>query len=450
MENQTTEESTVSNTTSTTIVRHYNAPLAQNISTASTSFAPNSSLSSLSRVPDYSQAPPIYVPTRPVLRDFHLTPYVNIPPWLHMDNRRESQTEGESTVNNTPTVFRPYMYDVPLSQDISAPSTCFVSSSSSASLSRAADYPLSPFMNFLTRPDCVDLQSMPGVNIPPRLNMRESQTVGESTVNNTPTVFRPYDVPLSQDISAPSTCFVSSSSSASLSRAADYPPSPFMNFLTRPDCVDLQSTPGMNIPPWLNMRESQRVGESTVNNTPTVFRPYDVPLSQDISALSTCFVSSISSASLSRAAGYHQSPAMDVFTRPDFRGSHLTPGVNIPPWLPMDNRRESQTVGESTVNSSTALFRPCNLPAMPAFPSSRLTHAQWYSSLPVPSNLSSLSRIGYYSQSPTIESLNKPDFTDVIKNNEVRIRIYILQFCPIFIDSCLMEGVIYRLRNDRM
>ena len=365
MENQTTEESTVSNTTSTTIVRHYNAPLAQNISTASTSFAPSSSLSSLSRVPDYSQPPAIDVFTRPALRDFHLTPDVNILPRLPMDNRRESQTEGESTANDRTSVFRPY--DVHLSQDISASLTDFVSSSSSASLSRAADYPPSPAMNFLTRSDCIYAHLTPDVNIPPRLPMRESQTVGESTVNNTPTVFSPeYDVPLSQDISAPSTGFVSSSSSASLSRAA----------------------------------------------------------------------------------GYHQPPVMDVFTRPDFRGSHLTPSVNIPPWLPMDNRRESQRVGESTVNSSTALFRPYNLPAMPAFPSSRLTYVQWYSSLPVPSNLSSLSGIGYYSQSPTIESLNRPDFTDVIKNNEVRIRIYTLQFCPIFIDSCLMEGVIYR--NDRM
>ena len=511
-ENQTTEESTISNTTSTSIVRHYNAPLSQNISTVSTSFAPDSSLASISRVPGYSQSPAIDVFTRPDFRDSHLTPDVNIPPWLPMNNRRESQTVGESTANNTPAIFRPCNVpltqdisasstgfvsssssaslsraagyhqspavdvftrpdfkgshltpgvnippwlpmnnrresqtveeftanntpaifrptcrNVPLSQDISAPSTCFVSSSSSTSLSRAAGYPQSPAVDVFPRPDCVDLHLTPGVNIPPWLpmdNRRESQTVGESTANNSTAVFRPYDVPLSQEISAPTTGFVSSSSSDSLSRAADlYPQSPGMNFLTRNDFVDSHLTPGVNIPPWLpmdNRMESQTVGESNFNDSTAIFRPRNVPLSQDISAPSTSFVSSSSSASLLRAAGYPQSPAMDIFTRPDFRGSHLTPGVNISPRIPMDNKRESQTVGESTVNNSTAIFRPCNVPAMPAFPSSRVTYGLRQSSCPV-----LLSRVGDYSHSPTTKCLNRPDFTDVIKNNEVRIRIII-------------------------
>ena len=530
-ENQTIEESTVSNTTSTSIVRHYNAPLSQNISTASTSFAPDSSLASISRVPSYSQSSATDVFTKPDFKGSHLTPGVNIPPWLPMNNRRESQTVEESTANNTPAIFRPTCRNVPLSQDISAPSTCFVSSSSSASLSRAAGYPQSPATDVFTRPDCVDSHLTPGVNISPRLpmdnrresqtvgestvnnstaifkprnvplsqdisasstcfvsssssaslsraagypqspamdiftrpdftdshltsgvditprlpmdNRRESQTVGESTVNNTPAIFRPYNVPLTQDISAPSTCFVSYRSSASFSRAAGYPQSPATDVFTRPDCVDLHLTPGLNIPSWLpmnNRRESLTVGESNFNNSTAIFKPGNDPLSQDISAPLTGFVSSSSSDSLPRAAGYPQSPAVDVFTRPDLIASHLTPGVNIPPWLPMDNRRESQTVGESTVNNSAAIFRPYNVPAMPAFPSSRVTHGLRQSSCPV-----LLSRVGDYSHSPTTKCLNRPDFTDVIKNNEVRIGriiIYTLQFCPVFRESCLMEGVI--------
>ena len=610
-ENQTVEESTVSNTTSTSIVRHYNAPLSQNISAASTSFAPDSSLASISRVPSYSQSSATDVFTRPDFRDSDLTHGVNIPPWLPMNNTRESQAVGEPPANNAPAIFRPTCTNVPLSHDISAPSTCFVSSSSSASLSRVAGYHQSPAVDVISRPDCINLHLTPGVNIPPWLpmdNRRESQTVGESTSNNSTAVFRPYDVPLSQDISAPSTGFVSSSSSDSLSRAADlYPQSPMVNFLTRTDFIDSHLThPGVNIPPWLpmdNRRESQTVGDSTSNNSTAVFRPYDVPLSQDISAPSTGFVSSsssdslsraadlypqspmvnfltrtdfidshlthpgvnippwlamdngresqtvgestansapaifrpcnvpltqdisapspgfVSSASLLRATGYPQAPAIDVFTRPDCVDSHLTPGVNIPPWLPMDNRRESQTVeespfnnstavfrprnvplsqdisarstgfvsssssaslsrvagcpqsptmnlhtrpelivshltpgvnisprlpmdnrresqtvGESTVNNSTAMFRPYNVPAMPAFPSSRVTYGLRQSSCPV-----QLSRVDDYSHSPTTKCLNRPDFTDVIKNNEVRIRRIIINLYLAILSSFLRE-----------
>ena len=53
-------------------------------------------------------------------------------------------------------------------------------------------------------------------------------------------------------------------------------------------------------------------------------------------------------------------------------------GVNKPPQLPMDNRRESQTAGESTVN---AIFRPSNVPA---YPSSQAPSNLTQSTYPMP------------------------------------------------------------------
>ena len=102
--------------------------------------------------------------------------------------------------------------------------------------------------------------------------------------------------------------------------------------------------------------------------------PDDPPSSQDVtipSASSTSSPSSSSSFSASRVTENSQSPAVHFVTRTDSADCHMTSGVNRPPQLPMDHRRESQTAGESTANTSTATFRPLNVPAMSAFPSSR-------------------------------------------------------------------------------
>ena len=235
---------------------------------------------------------------------------------------------------------------------------------------------------------------------------RECRTVEESNVNHTRSIWRPYDVPSSQDISPPSTGFVPSRSSASSSRVAGlYPQSPAVDFINRHDFIGPHLTPPVNIPPQLPIdnREIPTVGESTAYITPVTFRPYDVPLSQDISAPSPGFVSTSSSASLLRAAGYSQSPAMDIFTRPDFRGSHLTPGVNMPPWLPMDNRRQNQTLGESTANNSTAIFRPCNVPLTQdiSAPSTSFVSS---------SSSAFLSGAAGYPQSPAMDIFTRPDF----------------------------------------
>ena len=247
---------------------------------------------------------------------------------------------------------------------------------------------------------------------------RESRTVEESNVNHTRSIWRPYDVPSSQDISAPSTGFVSSRSSSFLSRVADlYPQSPDMDFTNRHGFIDRDSqlTPDVNIPPQrpiYSRRENLTIGESTAYTTPAIFRSYDVPQSRDISAPSSGFSSS---ASLSRAAGYPQSTAMNLHARPDLIASPLTPCVNISSQLPMDNRRESQTVGKSTVNNSTAMFRPYNVPAMIGGQSSQVTFTLPQSTYLVPpSSSASLSRVGDYSQSLA---------------NEVRIRIYNLAVC---------------------
>lgn len=58
--------------------------------------------------------------------------------------------------------------------------------------------------------------------------------------------------------------------------------------------------------------------------------------------------------------------------------------VNRPPQLAMNYRRESQTAGESTANSSSAIFRPLNVPAMSAFQSSRALSTLAQSTYPMP------------------------------------------------------------------
>ena len=90
----------------------------------------------------------------------------------------------------------------------------------------------------------------------------------------------------------------------------------------------------------------------------------------------------------------------------------------------MDRRRESQTVGESTVNNSTAIFRPYNVPAMIGCPSSQVTFTLPQSTyLMPPSSSASLSRVGDYSQSLA---------------NEVRIRICMLQFAIIYNNNIIV------------
>ena len=93
---------------------------------------------------------------------------------------------------------------------------------------------------------------------------------------------------------------------------------------------------------------------------------------------------SSSSSSASTVTENSQSPAVHFVTRTDSADCHMTSGVNRPPQLAMDYRRENQTAGESTANSSTAIFRPLNVPAMSAFPSSQApsTPAQSTYSMP--------------------------------------------------------------------
>lgn len=101
----------------------------------------------------------------------------------------------------------------------------------------------------------------------------------------------------------------------------------------------------------------------------------DPPSSEDSnvpSVSSSCLSSSSSSV---RVADYSQSPFEDFRTRPELN-SHLTSGVNTPTQLPTDSRRETQTTGEATVNTSTAFCRPDNVPAMSACYSSQATSTQ--------------------------------------------------------------------------
>ena len=81
-----------------------------------------------------------------------------------------------------------------------------------------------------------------------------------------------------------------------------------------------------------------------------------------VSSMSSSFSSSSSSfSSASTATENSQSPAVQFVTRTESADCHMTSGVNRPPQLPMDYRRESQTAGESTANTSTAIFRPLNV-----------------------------------------------------------------------------------------
>ena len=91
--------------------------------------------------------------------------------------------------------------------------------------------------------------------------------------------------------------------------------------------------------------------------------------------------SSSSSSSASTVTENSQSPAVHFVTRTDSADCHMTSGVNRPPQLAMGYRRESQTAGESTANSSTAIFRPLNVPA---FPSSRAPSTLTQSTYPMP------------------------------------------------------------------
>ena len=86
-------------------------------------------------------------------------------------------------------------------------------------------------------------------------------------------------------------------------------------------------------------------------------------------SVSSTSLSSSSSLSASTVTETSQPPAVHFVTRTDSADFHMTSDVNRPPQLAMDYRRESQTAGESTANSSTAIFRPLNVPATSAFPS---------------------------------------------------------------------------------
>ena len=114
--------------------------------------------------------------------------------------------------------------------------------------------------------------------------------------------------------------------------------------------------------------ESNRCGQTMEESSDVVeviVIPDDPPSSQDVT------IPSVSSPSASRVTENSQSPAVHFVARTDSADCHMTSGVNRPPQLPMDYRRESQTAGESTANTSTATFRPLNVPAMSAFPSSQ-------------------------------------------------------------------------------
>ena len=157
------------------------------------------------------------------------------------------------------------------------------------------------------------------------------------------------------------------------------------------------------------LMESNRCGQ-TMEESPAVVevivRPDEPPSSQDITVSSSSYCSSSSAlriaensqlpalhfvtrtdsadCHMSRVNDYSQSLPMGFIPRVDFRDTHVTSSVNLSPQLPMDNRRESQTAGESTVNTSTAIFRSLNVPAMSAFRSSRASSTLEQSTYPMP------------------------------------------------------------------
>ncbi|XP_022798730.1 uncharacterized protein LOC111336831 [Stylophora pistillata] len=289
-----------------------------------------------------------------------------------MDSRRDIQRVGESTDYNMTASFNGS--GIPFVQDNSTASASFWPNSSFSSFSRVDDWSLSPRMSFVPRSHVRVSNLTPGVNIPPQLPINYSSHI-ESAVSNitTSTVFSPC-VPQSQD--TPSTSLLSSNSLANLS--FDYSQSSCRDVFTRDNLSGTHLTPNVNLPPQLpldNTRRSHAVGEFAVNCRATVDNP-SVPCSQDIFNLPTCFVSSSSPASFSRIVSYSQSPAMDVLTRTDFRGLPSPSGMTVPPQLPMNYRRASQTVGESTVNNSTTLVRPSNTPAVPPLSRAKRSLAQ--------------------------------------------------------------------------
>ena len=74
--------------------------------------------------------------------------------------------------------------------------------------------------------------------------------------------------------------------------------------------------------------------------------PDDPPSSQDITVPSvSSTLSSCSSSSASRVTENSQSLAVHFDSRTDPTDCHLTSGVNKPPQLPMDNRRELRQQG---------------------------------------------------------------------------------------------------------
>ena len=281
-----------------------------------------------------------------------------------MESNRCGQTMEESS-DVVQVIVRPD--DPPLSQDVIVSSSSYCSSSSA---SRITENSQLPAVHFVTRTDFADCHMTSGMNRPLQLpvdNRRESWTQGEFAVDNMTTVFSPT-VPLSQDVFTPSTSLLSSSSLASLSRVVDYPWLSYTNVFTRPDFTGSHVIAGMNIPPQLPMDDRQA--------------SHGVPLVQDNSIASACFSTSSPSSTLSGVYDYSQSPTTGFIPRVDFRDTHLTSGVNISPQLPMDNRRESQTTGELTVNTSTAI--PLNVPAMSAFRSSRASSTPAQSTHPMP------------------------------------------------------------------
>ena len=133
------------------------------------------------------------------------------------------------------------------------------------------------------------------------------------------------------------------------------------------------------------LMESNRCGQTMEESSDVVevnVIPDDPPSSQDVTVPSVSSTSSsCSSSSASRVTENSQSLAVHFVTRTDPTDCHMTSGVNKPPQLPMDNRRESQTAGESTVNTSTAIFRPLNVQA---FPSSQAPSTLTKSTYPMP------------------------------------------------------------------
>ncbi|PFX24373.1 NACHT, LRR and PYD domains-containing protein 3 [Stylophora pistillata] len=391
-ENWTSEELTINNTTSAASFRQSNLPISQDVSPSSDFSVPNNS-TALSSVTEYSQSSSVDVFTRPHFEGSHLTPGLTIPTQLPMDNTRESQTMDGSTLNNMTYTFG--LEDGHLLNHNSTASACFESERSFTSLSSICDSSQSPDISFLPSFDFRGPRLTSGANIPPQLSMndrRDDQTVGDSAVTDVTMMFGPQDVPLSRENPHGLIgLFAQYSASTHLSRVNEYSHSPGMNFPLR---CDFDFSPGVKIRSQLPMDYSGYTqGESTVINMIGEYSS-SFPLSQDSCTPSTSFAQFSSSASSSRNANYSLPPSMPSLTGFDIRSSQMTSGVNRSPQLPTDNRGESQTLGESTVNTSTGLCRPVNFPARPAVPLLRRVSAPQRTFHPVLCNRSSWSRVG--------------------------------------------------------